>query len=353
LAQRDKLIEDAIREYRFVYQSGTEMQPLSWMPRLSDFPPELGRMFLQAFGRGTRPSAQEWLSPLKNLANYLKRCSTNDSHHFYQAAPSCPWCRAELASGRTMFGIKLAAIGNGAFNLEIVWARIESVQPAGENRKPAERNVYLGQVQPDAAIPALCVRVRGAKRRVAETEKRVAEAKTLAVKVERRGRAERIWGLGTMLAGVGIAALQLIPLWASACVVMVGTAVMVVLWRLGGRRAAERDSARVAAQAAEATAIKKHTATAAAYRAALTEHAAAQSAAQTAHARAVAGQDVDMKHWRSLPDSPVGFQRKEKRAVPRKTGVSRSASDSGAGAGGTERGAKAKTADPVSGAVSH
>jgi DNA-binding helix-hairpin-helix protein with protein kinase domain len=110
--REDKTIEDAIREYRFAYQPDnrlSEMEPPA-IPHLSEFPPELGRMFLQAFGRGRRPAAQEWLPVLESLARNLKQCPSNDTHHYYRALGSCPWCRVENASGKTMFGAGLRSL---------------------------------------------------------------------------------------------------------------------------------------------------------------------------------------------------------------------------------------------------
>ena len=59
----DMPLERAIGEHRFAYSglaSATEMQPPPGAPQLSDFPPEIGQAFEQAFGRSgrtKRPSA--------------------------------------------------------------------------------------------------------------------------------------------------------------------------------------------------------------------------------------------------------------------------------------------------------
>ena len=132
----DKTVEDAIRELRFGYSADTaltEMDQLPWIPRLTAFPPDIGGLFLRAFGKegvsGRRPTAHEWIPALESLSRNLKRCPANTSHYYYQALGSCPWCTSEKGSGIPMFGITVMVIRTGEFDLVAIWTQIEAVRP--------------------------------------------------------------------------------------------------------------------------------------------------------------------------------------------------------------------------------
>jgi DNA-binding helix-hairpin-helix protein with protein kinase domain len=154
----DKTIEDAIREYRFAYNPDnrqTEMDPPPAIPRLSEFPPELARLFLRAFDRssGVRPRAVEWVSALEHLSAELKKCPTQESHDFYRALTSCPWCRVEQTFGRLMFGYKITVVTGLNFDLIAVWAQIEAIKPEDPNLTPPP--VDASQCAPNAEVPKI------------------------------------------------------------------------------------------------------------------------------------------------------------------------------------------------------
>jgi DNA-binding helix-hairpin-helix protein with protein kinase domain len=166
----DKAIEDAIREFRFAYlpvNRLTEMEPPPLIPVLAEFPAEIGQLFVRAFNRegasGRRPAANEWIAPLESLSRNLKRCAANDTHHYFQALVSCPWCRVENAFGRPMFGVKITIISGPDFDLVAVWAQIESVRPDEPSVTPRFTNAYIDQCIPEPRIPEI-KKERGKKR---------------------------------------------------------------------------------------------------------------------------------------------------------------------------------------------
>jgi DNA-binding helix-hairpin-helix protein with protein kinase domain len=284
--REDKTIEDAIREYRFAYQPDnrtTEMEPPPAVPRLSEFPPELGRMFLQAFSRGSRPAAKDWLPALENLARDLKQCAANDTHHYYSAIGLCPWCRVENAFGTNMFGVKLTAIANGEFNLDTIWVQIESIHPTGENLMPPPADAYIGQLRPDANISVILTNLAGTKARVAMLKK--------------QGWPKRVLGAGAMLLAIIIVSLNLVPHSLAACILFAGGTATVAFWHSAANDGAGKQLTRTAARKAHATATAAH--------------AAALAASKTAHATAVAAYQADLDRFGRTHRTPIEFHRKK------------------------------------------
>ena len=99
----DMPLERAIGEHRFAYSahtSATNMQPPPGAPILTDFPPDVGQAFENAFGRAgrnKRPSATEWIPILDRLEKTLADCAADPSHQHVKGRP-CPWCRMEQSS---------------------------------------------------------------------------------------------------------------------------------------------------------------------------------------------------------------------------------------------------------------
>jgi DNA-binding helix-hairpin-helix protein with protein kinase domain len=208
----DKTIEDAIREYRFAYLPDprvTEMFPPPSMLTLAEFPREIGQLFIRSFSQegstGHRPSAHEWIAPLESLARNLKRCVVNETHHYFQALASCPWCRVEQAFGRAMFGIKIIIGGGEHFDIGAVWAQIESVRSDEQSLTPPSTSSFT---------------------RICTLDPRIVE-----VKKERRLR--RLLGAGAIL----LAVIVVVPGWTSALpsilILVLGIATMAKLWHSG------------------------------------------------------------------------------------------------------------------------
>ena len=213
----DKTIEDAIREFRFAYHPDnrqTEMDPPPAIPRLTEYPPELGQLFIRAFGRdgirGGRPDAHEWLAPLENLSRNLKKCSVHETHHYYHALTSCPWCRVENTFGRAMFGFKVTVFSVNGFDLVAIWAQIESVRSDEPELTPPSVETYVRHCSPDPAISAL----------------------------KKRRRLNRTLSVVSILVGVLIVGPGFISALPSICILLAGIVAMVQLWQAGDKCAA-------------------------------------------------------------------------------------------------------------------
>jgi len=129
-------LDQAIGRYAFPYGypvGSPEVKLPGYLPRLSDYPSEIGSLFKQAFTRDSmlrgRPSASTWVESLTSLGKALRQCQGNPNHHYFQGLKDCPWCRMEGVLGKPIFGIKFAvnAVGSG-FNLVAIWGEIELVR---------------------------------------------------------------------------------------------------------------------------------------------------------------------------------------------------------------------------------
>ncbi len=206
----DKTIEDAIREFRFAYLPDnrvTEMEPPPSIPTLAEFPVEVGQLFVRAFSRegasGQRPTAREWIAPLESLSRNLKRCAVNESHHYFQVLPGCPWCRVENAFGRPMFGIKIRIIGGPDFDLLAIWRQIESVRIDEQNSTPQFTNAYIDQCKPEPRVG----------------------------KIKRERRKKRLFSTGAILLALILVLPGTISPLPAICVLVIGIALMASLWR--------------------------------------------------------------------------------------------------------------------------
>jgi DNA-binding helix-hairpin-helix protein with protein kinase domain len=152
-------LDSAISLYKFPYSLGSgssEVRLPSFVPRLADYPSELGNLFIRAFTRDAltrgRPTATEWVGSLSNLSKALKTCKTNPNHQFFSGIGDCPWCRAEGALGTPIFGIKVAIVGDHGFNLIAVWVEIEKVKPVPEPLQKPELDRFRDKYGPDPTI---------------------------------------------------------------------------------------------------------------------------------------------------------------------------------------------------------
>ena len=142
LGRGDMPIEKAIRQYRFAYGPGATSRQMKQPPatlHLEAVPTSLTNLFERSFlSSGARPRAQEWITPLVELAGNLKQCSHNSGHSYLKTLGSCPWCSIERHSGVVVF-FPLQVVGvttsAGSFHITAIWAQIENVQAPG--RLPA------------------------------------------------------------------------------------------------------------------------------------------------------------------------------------------------------------------------
>jgi DNA-binding helix-hairpin-helix protein with protein kinase domain len=134
-------IQDAIRDYRFVYSEGRDvgMDQPPGTPVLSDFSADIAQAFERAFARenaAARPSAMDWVRTLDALEKSLVQCDKNKLHYVPRDAASCPWCDMEERLGTVLFVPYLPAaslvtqpidLGAGGFDIDAVWSKISSV----------------------------------------------------------------------------------------------------------------------------------------------------------------------------------------------------------------------------------
>lgn len=134
----DMPLEKAILQNRFAYGPGASARQMRQPPatlQLEAVSNPLVNLFERAFlSRGNRPRAQEWITPLEQLAKNLKQCSQNSGHSFLSTLNSCPWCSIESRSGVVVFFpiyVTGTATATGAFNISAIWSQIASVFAPG------------------------------------------------------------------------------------------------------------------------------------------------------------------------------------------------------------------------------
>ena len=155
-------LDQAIGRYAFPYAldpRSAEVKLPPFIPRLTDYPQSLSKLFNQAFTRQAlthgRPSASEWVGALTSLSTALRQCQRNPNHHFYNGLNDCPWCRMEGVLGTPVFGIKITVIDSNGFNLATIWAEIESTRPVSESLPKPDLEQLASNYNVDAAIPEL------------------------------------------------------------------------------------------------------------------------------------------------------------------------------------------------------
>lgn len=159
-------LHENIEKYRYAYADNRNvgMDQPPGTPLLSDFSPELARLFDRAFSRstaGSRPNAQDWVVALDRFEETLVQCPENALHYGPKDASECAWCEMERVFGTVLFlpyvpmGRSATAVtdpGN-SFDLAVVWARIERVRAADLARQ-SPRSPSLSLTASAAAIAA-------------------------------------------------------------------------------------------------------------------------------------------------------------------------------------------------------
>jgi DNA-binding helix-hairpin-helix protein with protein kinase domain len=150
-------LERAIAEHRFAYSpqtSQTSMLPPPVAPALTDFPPEIGQAFENAFGRGgriKRPSAVEWISLLDSLEKTLIECASDSSHQHVKGRP-CPWCRMELSSPGFIAFMPRGV--NAAIPIQVDIARLVAILKGIRDPGPTP-DIHTAIVVPTVVAPAV------------------------------------------------------------------------------------------------------------------------------------------------------------------------------------------------------
>ena len=103
-------IEKAIAEFRYAYaldRQATQMLPPPYSMNVSNLGSDIRALFECAFSQGGanggRPTAKQWIVALDALANKLKSCFVNLSHHYPSSLTMCFWCELELKNGLVIF----------------------------------------------------------------------------------------------------------------------------------------------------------------------------------------------------------------------------------------------------------
>jgi DNA-binding helix-hairpin-helix protein with protein kinase domain len=127
-------IERAIAESRFAYGTDAALVGMSPPPgtlALTTFGPPIAELFERAFappGIAERPSAIEWIEPLRILESGLMACAVRP-RHFAPPGPGCCWCGIESVTGARLFDPEQAATAQAsAVSAEELWRAIEVVR---------------------------------------------------------------------------------------------------------------------------------------------------------------------------------------------------------------------------------
>jgi DNA-binding helix-hairpin-helix protein with protein kinase domain len=143
-------LHENVEHFRYVYTEGRDvgMDQPPGTPSLSDFSPELAKLFECAFSKGSvgsRPSAAVWVQALERFESTLIQCTDNPLHFGPRDASECAWCELEQQLGTVLFvpylpsgpSVPHVDPGRANFNLELVWARIERFKvPSNDQLQP-------------------------------------------------------------------------------------------------------------------------------------------------------------------------------------------------------------------------
>lgn len=144
-------LHENIQNFRYVYAENRDvgMDQPPGTPALSDFSPDLAKLFDRAFSKssvGKRPLAPEWLTALERFESSLIQCGDNSLHYGPKDASECAWCDMERQLSTFLFlpfvpagpmSMPAADPGIAGFNLEAIWIRIERVVvPTADQLRP-------------------------------------------------------------------------------------------------------------------------------------------------------------------------------------------------------------------------
>jgi DNA-binding helix-hairpin-helix protein with protein kinase domain/Tfp pilus assembly protein PilF len=132
LGDKDKSLEDCIREQRFAYGEKAISRNVKQPPgtlSLSAVTPRLALMFERAFLTIKRPEPREWIEALEDLSDSLKQCSLHIGHFYFDNLHTCPWCELESKMGLMLFPFVSGnrAVGEEQFNIFTVENLVSSL----------------------------------------------------------------------------------------------------------------------------------------------------------------------------------------------------------------------------------
>ncbi|MDT5028778.1 MAG: hypothetical protein QOE61_5204, partial [Micromonosporaceae bacterium] len=110
LGAGEMTIERAITEHRFAYGVQAVNRDMQRPPNtvgMEILPAPVAALFESAFaptaGQRRRPSAEDWVQALDQMAAGLRQCGRSPAHHYSQSSSTCPWCAFEQATNVLLF----------------------------------------------------------------------------------------------------------------------------------------------------------------------------------------------------------------------------------------------------------
>ncbi|MGH3692738.1 MAG: helix-hairpin-helix domain-containing protein [Pseudonocardiaceae bacterium] len=109
-------IERAIVEHRFAFGAHAADRQMQRPPNtvgMEILPSRVAALFESAFAHPVpqrlRPSAEEWVQALDQLAAEFAHCRRNPKHYYPRSTSLCPWCDFEQSTGVLLFGVPTTA----------------------------------------------------------------------------------------------------------------------------------------------------------------------------------------------------------------------------------------------------
>lgn len=137
-ADAGEALEKDIQAFRYAYAPDGQQRGFNPPPKsipISIVPDPVQAMLTLAFtesgAKGSRPTAQQWVTVLDGLRGQLKRCATTPTHVYPGHLGRCPWCILENHGVIYFLDVQVGvtATGTTGFVLARVWAAIEAVPP--------------------------------------------------------------------------------------------------------------------------------------------------------------------------------------------------------------------------------
>jgi DNA-binding helix-hairpin-helix protein with protein kinase domain len=168
-SRRDEMmsVNTAIAQYKFVYaldERSPEVTLPPFVPRLSDYPPNVRELFIRSFTREAiskgRPTATEWINSLAPMSAAIKQCSANPNHQYFNGSTQCPWCRVEGFIGMAIFGIRMGVAQAVVFDLNALWVQMDSFRAVPEPFERPDLKALEAQSTPNSSIPEIVIKRR-------------------------------------------------------------------------------------------------------------------------------------------------------------------------------------------------
>ncbi|WP_374091070.1 hypothetical protein [Methylomicrobium lacus] len=138
-ADAGEALEKDIQDFRYAYAPDGQRRGFNPPPKsipISIVPDLIQAMFTLAFtengAKGSRPTAQQWVTALDGLRGQLKGCATIPMHVYYSGhLGRCPWCELEDHGIIYFMDVRvgITPTGTTGFVLARVWTEIEAVPP--------------------------------------------------------------------------------------------------------------------------------------------------------------------------------------------------------------------------------